>query len=231
MTFHTSCGLILRSRDFALPFCQIKESSHCTLTGRFLAESSFTKRAAVANISSPITAWSGCIWKTKLINKQIIHSQDPWLLACLNKWLVPPTYVQDIGAVLAKLVLSFEHGQSLKKKKVLPLITALPKCDQVVKRARYYWERMVKSCFWALKTHRRNQLTHPFSKVQVHNFCFPFTIPRLLQQWFCFSIQLVLINIKTPFSSCWTYRWEIIWFGSQCEPCASQVDLATLHIL
>ena len=115
MTFHTSFGLILRSRDFALPFCQIQESSHCTLTGRFLAESSLTKRAAVANISSPITAWSGCIWKTKLINKQIILSQDPWLLACLNKWLVPPTYVQDIGAVLAKLVLSFEHGQSLKK--------------------------------------------------------------------------------------------------------------------
>ena len=117
MTFHTSCGLILRSRDFALPFCQIKESSHCTLTGRFLAESSLTKRAAVANISSPITAWSGCIWKTKLINKQIIHSQDLWLLACLNKWLFLHIYAQDIGAVLAKLVLSFEHGQSLKKKK------------------------------------------------------------------------------------------------------------------
>ena len=115
MTFHTSCGLILRSRDFALPFCQIKESSHRTLTGRFLAESSLTKRAAVANISSPITAWSGCIWKTKLINKQIINSQDPWLLACLNKWLFLHIYAQDIGAVLAKLVLSFEHGQSLKK--------------------------------------------------------------------------------------------------------------------
>ena len=107
MTFHTSCGLILRSRDFALPFCQIKESSHCTLTGRFLAESSLTKRAAVANISSPIMAWSDCIWKAKLINKQIIHSQDLCLLVCLNKWSVLLTYVKDQGAVLAKLVLFF----------------------------------------------------------------------------------------------------------------------------
>ena len=107
MTFHTSCGLILRSRDFALPFCQIKESSHRTLTGRFLAESSLTKRAAVANISSPIMAWSGCTQKTKLINKQIIHSQDLCLLVCLKKWLVLLTSVKDQSAVLAKLVLFF----------------------------------------------------------------------------------------------------------------------------
>ena len=113
----TSCGLILRSRDFAFPFFffQIKERSHCTLTGIFLAESSLTKRAAVANIS-PIIAWSGCIWKTKLINKQIIHSQDLYLLACLNKWLVHLTYVKDQGAVLANPVLSFRHGRSQKHK-------------------------------------------------------------------------------------------------------------------
>ena len=78
-------------------------------------QSSLTKRATVVNIS-PITAWSGCIWKTKLINKQIIHSQDLCLLACLNKWLVHLTYVKDQGAVLANPVLSFRHGCSQKHK-------------------------------------------------------------------------------------------------------------------
>ena len=139
MTFHTSCGLILRSRDnFALPFCQIKESSHCTLTGRFLAESSLTKRAAVANISSPITAWSGCIWKTKLINKQVIHSQDLWLLACLNKWLFLHIY--------AKLVLSFEHGQSLKKNKFshwLPYFQSVTKLLNVQDITERKWWKVV----------------------------------------------------------------------------------------
>ena len=46
---------------FYFLFYQIKKRPHHTLTGRFLDESSLTKRAAVANISSPIMAWSGCI--------------------------------------------------------------------------------------------------------------------------------------------------------------------------
>ena len=92
----------------------------------------------------------------------------------------------------------FEHGQSIKKY-VLPLTTVLLKCAKVVRHAKHYRQRMVKSCFWALKTHRRNQLTHLFSKVQVHNFCFPFTI--LWLHWFGFSIQLVLINENHPIVS------------------------------
>ena len=114
----TSCGLILRSRDFAFPFFFFSNKGEITLhTYRKIlgCQSSLTKRATVANIS-PITAWSGCIWKTKLINKQIIHSQDLCLLACLNKWLVHLTYVKDQGAVLANLVLSFRHGRSQKHK-------------------------------------------------------------------------------------------------------------------
>ena len=165
-------------------------------------------------------------------NKQANNTQSRSLALGLPKhmWSRPHMY-RTLVQFLLNWSCLLSMACHLKKKKVLPLTTILPKCDQVVKRARYYREKMVKSCFWALKTHRRNQLTHPFSKVQVHNFCFPFTIPRLLQQWFCFPVQLVLINIKTLFSSCWTYLWEIIWFGSQCEPCASQVDLATLYIL
>lgn len=44
--------------QFKIPF-KIPTKNHL-LTGRFLAESSFTNKAAVANISSPWTACSGC---------------------------------------------------------------------------------------------------------------------------------------------------------------------------
>ena len=44
--------------QFKIPF-KIPTKNNL-LTGRFLAESSFTNKAAVANISSPWTACSGC---------------------------------------------------------------------------------------------------------------------------------------------------------------------------
>ena len=60
--------------------------------GRFLAETSLTKRAAVANISSPIMAWSGCTQKNKT-NKQANNAQSRSLSLGLPKQMVGPAYI------------------------------------------------------------------------------------------------------------------------------------------
>ena len=143
-------------------------------------------------------AWSGCTQKTKLINKQIIHSQDLCLLVCLNKWSVLLTYVKDQGAVLAKLVLFFLAWPVSKKNKFshwLLYFQSVPKLLEVLNITDRKWWKVVSEPW-----NTQKEPTHtPILKSTGPQLLLSIYYSLTALHWFGCSIQLVLINENNPF--------------------------------